>query len=119
MANYLKNRIMGRVYAIWFVRRALPVGIGSVASVYFALRVTAERFFVAEIMRSFKVVMENNIWGLPKYIEAALNNVQPHVLVLISMSGLIGFTLAVKLLRSVRQIFASPYSVAAAEARRF
>lgn len=95
------------------------MGIGSIASVYFALRITAERFFVAEIMRSFKIVLENNVWGLPKYIEVALNNVQPHVLVLISMSGLIGFTLAVKLLHSVRQIFASPSSVAAAEARKF
>ncbi len=118
MANYLKKRIMRRVYAIWFVRRALPMAIGSVGSVYLALRLIADSFFVAEIMRSFKVVLGNNIWGLPKYIEAALNNVEPHVLILVSMGGLIGFALAVKLLRSVRQIFASPYSVAAAEARR-
>lgn len=95
------------------------MAIGSAGSVYLALRLTANSFFVAEIMKSFKVVVENNIWGLPKYIEAALNNVQPHVLVLVSMAGLIGFTLAVKLLRSVRQIFASPYSAAAAEVRRF
>ncbi len=118
MANYLKRRIMRRVYGIWFVRRALPVGMCSVASVYLALMVTAERFFVAEIMRSFRVVVENNIWGLPKYIEAALNNTQPHVLILISMAGLIGFILAIKLLRSVRQVISGPGAIYTVGARK-
>jgi len=118
MANYLKRRIMRRIYGIWFVRRALPVGMCSVASIYLALMVTAERFFVAEIMRSFRVVVENNVWGLPKYIEAALNNAEPHVLVLISMTGLVGFILAVKLLRNVRQVVSGVGAVYTASARK-
>lgn len=104
MNNDLKKRIMRRVYAIWFVKQVLPIGLVSLGSLYLALRLTADRFFVAEIMRSFSYVLQYNIWGLPGYIEAALNSVEPSVLLLISIAGIVSFGLAVKLLRSVRAV---------------
>ena len=110
--DMLKKRIMRRVYAIWFVRRALPVLGGSFLSLAIALKMTADSFFVAEIMRSFKFVLTHNLMGLPRYIESALNSAEPSTLILIAMAGIVSFALAVKLLRSVRSILSSPVSVA-------
>ena len=100
----LKTKIMRRVYAIWFVRQALPVFLGSAGSFYLAFRVAANRFFAAEILKNLESVMKSNVWGLPRYIESALNSVEPSILILIAMAGIVSFALAVKLLRSVRSL---------------
>lgn len=104
MSNDLKSRIMRRVYGIWFLRRGLPLVFGSAVSLIVFQKAVADRFFVAQIFRNFEFVLRSNIWGLPRYIESALNSVEPSVLILISIAGLSGFALAVKLLRSVRAI---------------
>src|SRR3989344_1412058 len=104
MANELKTRIMRRIYTIWFVRRGLPMIAGSAASFYLVLRVTAERFFIAQIFSNFAVATHSGFLGISKFIISALNSVEPSVLILISMAGIISFGLAVKLLRSIRAI---------------
>ena len=106
MTNDLKKRIMRRIYAIWFIRQALPVLAGSAVSLYIALKITADRFFIAEIVKNFENVVNSNILGLPRYIASALNSAEPSALILMSLAGLIGFGLAIKLLRSVRAILA-------------
>ena len=103
-ANDLKKRIMRRVYAIWFVRIALPMVGGSFLSLAMALKLTADGFFVAEVLKSFSYVLRHNFLGFPRYIEAALNSVEPSTLILVAMAGTMSFALAVKLLRSVRDI---------------
>lgn len=107
MAAGLKNRIMRRVYAIWFVRRVLPTGFASAFFMNLALKEMAERFFVSQIFANFYAVARANIWAAPNFIASAFNNVEPSVLVLISIAGLLGFTLAVELWRSVRRVAAS------------
>lgn len=118
MNNELKTRIMRRIYAIWFVRRGLPMVAGSAASFYLALRVTAERFFVAQIASNFIVAAHSGFLGITSFIVSALNSVEPSILILISMAGIISFGLTVKLLRSIRSIVAGA-GITAAEAKRF
>lgn len=118
MNNELKTRIMRRIYAIWFVRRGLPMVAGSAASFYVALRVTAERFFVTQIVSNFVVATHSGFLGISNFVVSALNSVEPSLLILISMAGIISFALAVKLLRSIRGIVAG-VGVRTSEARRF
>ncbi|OGF63382.1 hypothetical protein A2926_03990 [Candidatus Giovannonibacteria bacterium RIFCSPLOWO2_01_FULL_44_40] len=118
MENKLKKRIMRRVYAIWFIRRGLPMVAGSVVSFYIAMTVTAERFFVAQIFSNLTVAAHSGFLGMSKFIISALNSVEPSVLVLISIAGIVSFALAVKLLRSIRSIVAGA-GAAVAEARKF
>lgn len=91
---------------------------GSAASFYIALRVVAERFFVAQIVSNFMVATHSGFVGITSFIVSALNSVEPSILILISMAGIISFALAVKLLRSIRAIV-SGADIATAEARRF
>ncbi|KKT59407.1 MAG: hypothetical protein UX43_C0010G0008 [Candidatus Giovannonibacteria bacterium GW2011_GWB1_46_20] len=79
---------------------------GSAASFYIALRVAAERFFVAQIVSNFAVATRSGFLGMSNFVASALNSVEPSVLILISMAGIVSFGLAVKLLRSVRSIIA-------------
>ena len=103
----LKNRIMRRVYGIWFVKQAMPMLAGSAVFITAALRLTADRFFVAQIWRNFESIASSNIMGLPRYIASAMNSAEPMLLLFISAAGITGFALVVKLLRSIRSIMAS------------
>ena len=116
MATSLKTKIMRRVYAIWFFRRGLPTGFASAFFMNLALKETASRFFVAQIFSNFYAVARANVWAVPNFITSAFNNVEPSVLVLISIAGLLGFSLAVELWRSVRSVAAGA-RLAASSAR--
>src|SRR3972149_3791191 len=100
MANELKTRIMRRIYAIWFVRRGLPMIAGSAASFYIALRVAAERFFVAQIVSNFAVATRSGFLGMSNFVAAALNSVEPSVLILISLVFLVSWNWPIGQLRA-------------------
>ncbi|KKT40211.1 MAG: hypothetical protein UW30_C0023G0009 [Candidatus Giovannonibacteria bacterium GW2011_GWA2_44_13b] len=100
----LKNRIMTRIYGIWFIRRGIPMLAGSALFITAALKLTAERFFVAQIWRNFEYAATSDIMSLPRFIASALNSAEPALLMFISAVGITGFVLAVKLLRSIRSI---------------
>ncbi len=114
----LKSRIMKRVYGVWAVRFALPRLAGSVALLLLALRVTADRFFVARIMQNFDRVAASNVWAIPQFIASALNHAQPTVLVLIAAAGIGGFALAVNLFRNVRNVLRSRQVIGALSSQR-
>lgn len=91
---------------------------GSLFSWAVFYRVTADSFFVAEIARSLFYVLGHNIFGLPRYIASALDSAEPSVLFLISFAGILGFVLAVKLLRSIRSIMSFDGAATAASKGR-
>ncbi len=99
---------MRRIYAIWFVRRALPLALGSGVLMYIALAETARNFFVARIISNFVTVYNSDLWAIPRFIASALNSAEPITLFLISISGLLSFAFAVKLLRSIRALVSGP-----------
>ena len=108
MANDLKKRIMRRVYGIWLGKRGIPTAGGSALFVGIALKETAQRFFVAKIFSNFMEVAGSNAWAIPNFIASAMNKLEPSVLVLTAGAGLIGFSLAVKLWRSVKVMSQNP-----------
>lgn len=91
---------------------------GSAVSFYVALKVTAERFFVAQIVSNFIVATHSGFLGMSNFIVSALNSVEPSILILISMAGIVSFVLAVKLFRNIRSVVAGA-GFRTAEARRF
>lgn len=101
----LKKRIMRRIYAIWFVRRVLPLGASTGFFAYLALRETAQQFFVAKVVSNFLAVSVH-MWSIPGFIGAAVRNAEPQTLFVIAFSIAATFVLSVKLLRSIRTIVA-------------
>lgn len=61
MAKDLKNRIMKRVYAIWFAKKIAPaVFLYIPFLVFIALRETANEFFVAKIVDNFLLAIHGS-----------------------------------------------------------
>lgn len=102
----LTKKVMRRVYVIWGVRYILPRLVLSIGLFWVAFRVAAESFFISKIFSNFMAVAFSNVWATPQFITSALNSAEPRVLVLVSACGIAGFFLAVKLLRSIRNIVA-------------
>lgn len=100
----LKKRIMRRVYAIWFVRRALPLLGGSAFGLLVAYRATADSFFVEKIIENFLVVSVSNIWAAPRFFLAALLNADPRAVVVIAFSCVVAILLSFKLFSDIRAV---------------
>jgi len=108
MTSQLKNRIMRRVYAVWFVRKIVPrLAMVSLFG-FVAYRVTADSFFVAKVVSNFLAVASSSIWSIPRFIASALNSAEPAALVMISITGMISFYLVIQLLRSIRTLMKNP-----------
>ena len=100
----LKERIMRRVYAIWFVRRALPFGGGALFGFFIAYRATAESFFVAKIVENFFAVSSVNLWGTPHFVFTALLNTDPRAVLMVAFSCIIAALLSFKLFSDIRTV---------------
>jgi len=98
---------MRRVYGIWFVRRVLPPASALGFFAFLALRETAEKFFVAQVVSNFLAVTASNIWAAPQFLGVAVRNAEPTTLFIISFSILATFVVSVQLLRSIRMIIGS------------
>lgn len=103
----LTKQVMRRIYVIWGVRYVLPRLALSIGLFWTAFKVTANSFFVSQILSNFLGVAFSSVWAAPQFATSALASAEPQVLILISATGISGFFLAVKLLRSVRSILAN------------
>ena len=103
----LTKKIMRRVYMIWGIRYVIPRLVGVLGLFGVAFKITAESFFVSKIFSNFLAVAFSGVEGAPLFLASALNSAEPQVLILISAAGISGFFLAIKLLRSIRNIIAT------------
>ena len=103
----LKNKIMRRIYGIWFVRSIVPKFAGATAFLWIGARIVADNFFVGKVIANFLNVAGSNMLAVPGFIGSALNHAAPSTLFLVSACGLAGFALSVKLLRTVRSLVAA------------
>lgn len=100
----LRERIMRRVYAIWFVRRALPRLGGAAIGLFVAYRVTASSFFVAKVIENFFAVSAVNTWATPRFVFAALLNADPRAVLVIAFSCIAAILLSFKLFSDIRTV---------------
>ncbi|MBU1091700.1 hypothetical protein KKA27_02470 [Patescibacteria group bacterium] len=106
MINELKNRIMKRVYAIWFARKIAPaVFLYMPFLLFVALRETANEFFVAKIVDNFLLVIHNSgFLGVVNLTRSAIINTSV-LSMLIIIASLGAFVLLLRRLsRNFRQI---------------
>lgn len=84
----LKQKIMHRVWTIWFVRRVLPWLVFETAAVWFVLSKVAEQVFVNRVLQNAVIhTFSRSPLELPSYFIRAFFNTE--VLVQALMVGLI------------------------------
>ena len=104
--NNLKNRIMKRVYAVWFSKKVAPALFLYVPFLLFvALREVAREFFVLKIVDNFlSAVHGSGFSGVVKFVLSATANtpVLPALIILSSL-GLCGWLL-LRLVKNFKQL---------------
>jgi hypothetical protein len=101
----LTKRIMRRVYAVWFLRKAGPVLAGAFLSLGFALWLTAKEFFVAKIIENFTAsIHSGNISSVFSFIGSALYNAPFLPMAIIGFSLGLSLILAYRLIRNFFQL---------------
>lgn len=104
----LKQRIMRRIYGIWFVRRGAPMLAIAGFFLFVALRETARSFFVAKIVENF-IQAAQNMGSIPGFVLSALVHAQTSALLTVMVSLAVSVVLGWRFIQSLRNI-ALPFS---------
>lgn len=67
----LKSRILFRVYAIWFLRRIVPLVVIQIIGLVMALKLFANNIFVSKVFQNAELVAGENLWNILKYLVLA------------------------------------------------
>lgn len=73
----LKNRILWRVYLLWFFRRIVPLMVLQILVFILALKLFATNVFIRQVFRNAYWVSASDYWSLLKYSLAAFLNTRP------------------------------------------
>ncbi len=95
--EFFKNRILWKIYAIWFMRRILPLILGQIIVLIIALWVFARKVFVGKVLENATGAADANFWDFIKYILSAF--LQTHTLVQIAI--LLGLGLGALIIRDI------------------
>lgn len=79
----LRNRILWKVYLVWFFRRIVPLIILQLALFILALRFFAKNVFVRQVFRNAYLVSEASYWSFLKYAALSFLNTNPLTQILI------------------------------------
>lgn len=77
IGHFLKNRILWKVYFMWFLRRIVPLIVLQVAVFALAFRILANNVFVSRVFANAASVSERGYWDLLKYIISSFMNTNP------------------------------------------
>lgn len=77
LKNFLKNRILWRVYFVWFMRRIVPLIILQVLFFSVALQIFAKNVFVKNVFRNAAVISGFGYFALLKYMALSFLNTRP------------------------------------------
>lgn len=66
--NITKNRILIKVYTIWFLKRVLPLVLIEIGALVFGLMVFARNVFVSKVLQNIGIVSEQGYWTVFKYL---------------------------------------------------
>ena len=81
--HFLKNRILWKVYVMWFLRRIVPIIVLQVAVFAFVFQLFAKNVFISMVFKNAATVSANGYWALLKYMAYAFLNTHPLTQVLI------------------------------------
>ena len=105
LSQLFKNRILWRVYTIWFFRRIVPLILFEIIVLVVALKLLANMVFVGKVIENAALASGSNYWAFFKYLLAAYFQTHPAVQIAI----IVGLGLVALLLRDlVRAIAKKP-----------
>jgi len=77
LGHFLKNRILWKVYFMWFLRRIIPLIALQVAVFALAFRIFASNVFVSRVFSNAARVSERGYLDLLRYMFTAFMNTNP------------------------------------------
>lgn len=86
--SIFKNRILWKIYLIWFFRRILPLIIIEIAVVIMALKIFAKNVFVGKVLENAALASESNWWEFIKYLASSFS--QTHPIVQVTIIAILG-----------------------------
>src|SRR3989344_9539780 len=88
LKQIFKNRILWKVYVIWFFRRIVPLIIIQVAVIIYLLKIFADKIFVAKVLENAAVASNFSYWEFLKYLISSF--FQTRLLVQIAIPIILG-----------------------------
>ncbi|OGY67398.1 MAG: hypothetical protein A3H63_01525 [Candidatus Harrisonbacteria bacterium RIFCSPLOWO2_02_FULL_45_10c] len=70
LSDFLKNRILWKVYVLWFARRIVPLMLLQVAVIVVSLKLFGDNVFVSKVLQNIGVVSGDGYWQVFKYLVA-------------------------------------------------
>lgn len=103
LREFIKNRILWRVYAIWFLRRIVPLVAVQIVIFTIALKIFARNVFVSKVLQNSAQVADAGYWAVFKYLVSSFLNTHPITQIVI----LLALGVAALFLRDIaRSLFA-------------
>lgn len=96
----IKNKILWRVYVLWFLRRIVPLIVLQIAVFILVFRIFAKNVFVSKVFRNAAYAADFGYWSLLKYSFAAFLNA--HLITQVSILLILG--VAALLLRDLIRV---------------
>ena len=89
----LKNRVLWKIYAVWFFRRIVPLMVVQVALIALALQIFAQKVFVSMILQNTGAIAGVSYWSVLKYLLISFSQtrftVQLVILVMLGVGALL------------------------------
>ncbi|MEK9170216.1 MAG: hypothetical protein AAB674_01055 [Patescibacteria group bacterium] len=100
-AEKIKNKILVRVYILWFLKRVIPLIILQILILALALKIFANNVFVSSVLQNVSVAARSGYWEFLKYLSVAFLGTRP----LIQVAILIGLGIGALIIRDVMRSF--------------
>src|SRR3989344_7438318 len=95
LREVLKNRILWKIYLIWFLRRIVPLILLQVLALGLVLQLFSKNVFVSQVLRNAGLVASDNYLAILKYLAKAFLNT--HLITqLVIFGGLSVFALLIR-----------------------
>lgn len=75
--QFLKNRILWRIYLLWFLRRIMPLIVLQVAVFALVVRIFARSVYISMVFQNSAVVAASSYWAVLKYLFVSFLNTRP------------------------------------------
>ena len=86
MNSQFKNKLLWKIYLVWFFRRILPLAVLQVAVGVLALKIFAEKVFVAKVFQNAALSGQTDWWEFLGYLGNAYLQTRPAIQIIIPIA---------------------------------
>ncbi len=77
LGHFLRNRILWKVYFMWFLRRIVPLIVLQIAVFALAIEIFAGNVFVSHVFQNAAVISEGSYWSVLEFMFNSFLNTRP------------------------------------------